>query len=361
MIASLPRVDIDLAGTKAGISERFAPEQDQGRLIEVEHFSRYMWVAGLAEGRTVLDAGCGTAYGSRLLAQAGAREVVGVDIAKSVLEAVAPTMPESVRLLTGDLRRLELDDDSFELIVCFEVIEHFEDPFAVLDELVRVLAPGGLLVVSSPNRGVYQPGNPHHFHEFLPEELRADLSSRLGRVHLVRQHDYILSALLSDSAYASGGGDPVEDLAVRKLIAGAPGEELYTIAIASDGELPSVPQLGAMTGTLEMREWLSVFDGQTRAITDKDNYIEELRARIEERERLSELLVDAEQRLAEIPTLQARISDLEFELTTARADALAARREAQQLDQMMLYGRRMLRHARPLMGPLRKARRMLRS
>jgi ubiquinone/menaquinone biosynthesis C-methylase UbiE len=354
-------VDVDLAGTKAGISERFAPEQDQGRLIEVEHFSRYMWVAGAAKGRTVLDAGCGTAYGSRLLAEAGARAVVGVDVAASVLEAVAPTMPETVRLQAGDLRRLELDDDSFDMIVCFEVIEHFEDPFTVLGELVRVLAPGGLLVVSSPNRGVYQPGNPHHFHEFTPDELEAELTSRLGHVHLYRQHDYIFSAVLADSAYAAGAGDSVADLSVRKLVAGTPGEELYTIAIASEAELPSMPQLAAMTGTLEMREWLSVFDGQTRAITDKDNYIQELESRLEERDRISQLLVDAEQRVAEIPSLQNRIADLELELTAARADALAARREAQQLDQMLLYGRRMLRHARPLIGLLRKVRRKLRS
>jgi hypothetical protein len=116
-----------------------------------------------------------------------------------------------------------------------------------------------------------------------------------------------------------------------------------------------------MTGTLELREWLSVFETQTTAITAKDNYIDELETRLEEGGRLSELLLDAEQRVAEIPNLNQRIADLEFDLTTARADAVAARREAQELDQMLLYGRRMLRLVRPLIKPLRKARRMLRS
>lgn len=350
----------DLAGTKNGISERFVPDQDRGRLIEVEHVCRYQWAAHAAKERTVLDAGCGTGYGSRLLAAGGAREVVGVDIAQAVLESVAPSMPDSVRLQAGDLRKLDLDDDMFELIVCFEVIEHVDDPSTVLDELVRVLAPGGLLLISSPNRGVYQPGNPHHLHEFVPSELEAELAARLSNVQLVRQHDYVVSALLSDVHYAQGGGAEIPDLAVHKLVGDTPGNEVYTIAMASDSALPEMGELAAMTGTLELREWLSVFETQTGAIAAKDNHIGELQARLEERDRLAELLVDAERRLAEVPELNLRIADLEFELGAARSAAEAARREANELDQVLMYGRRMLRFIRPLIKPLREARRKLR-
>ena len=357
---SLSRVDSDLASAKNGVSERFVPEQDQGRLIEVEHVCRYRWAAQTAKGRLVLDAGCGTGYGSQLLAAGGAREVIGLDIAHAVLEMVAPGMPESVRLQAGDLRKLDFENDMFELVVCFEVIEHFEDPFTVLDELVRVLAPGGLLLVSSPNRGVYQPGNPHHLHEFVPAELQAELAARLDHVRLLRQHDYVVSALVSDATSERGGGAAVQDVALHKLVADSPGHEVYTIAMASDTELPEMHELAAMTGTLELREWLSTFETQTRAIADKDSYIDELTARIEERDRLAQLLGDAERRLAEVPELNQRIADLEFELVAARSAADVARREANELDQMLMYGRRMLRFVRPLIKPLRKARRKLR-
>jgi hypothetical protein len=97
------------------------------------------------------------------------------------------------------------------------------------------------------------------------------------------------------------------------------------------------------------------------AVADKDNYIAELKARLDERDRLAELLVDAEQRLAEVPELKLRIADLEFDLTDARRDAAVARREAKELDQMLMYGRRMLRYVRPFIKPLRDARRRLRS
>jgi hypothetical protein len=94
---------------------------------------------------------------------------------------------------------------------------------------------------------------------------------------------------------------------------------------------------------------------------EKDQRVEDLQERLRERDRLAELLTDAEQRLAEVPELKLRIADLEFELVEARQDTMAARLEAQQLDQMLMYGRRMLRYVRPLITPLRQARRRLRS
>ncbi len=362
---SLFDVETDLAGARNGISERFAPDRDSGRLIEAEHVARYRWAAQAAAGRTVLDAGCGTAYGAKLLAEAGAREVVGVDLAKGVLEAVAAGMPDNVRLEPGDLRQLAFEDASFDLIVCFEVLEHFEEPLRVLDELQRVLAPGGLLLISSPNRGVFPAGNPHHLHEFEPDELRSALSARLANVRLVRQHDYLLSAALSDESFVQGDG---HELAIRvdKLVHDELGGELYTLALASDGELPELGQLGALTGTLEFREWLSVFDEQTQAIRDKDNLIVELQARIGERDQLNALLLEAEQRLAEIPLLHLQIADLRHELAEARAAAEGARAQLQELDERFMRAQRTLVEvfqspSWKLTKPLRTAKQRLRN
>jgi hypothetical protein len=72
---------------------------------------------------------------------------------------------------------------------------------------------------------------------------------------------------------------------------------------------------------------------------------------------LAALLIDAEQRLAGVPDLEARISDLERDLADTRGQLAAAQEEIQRLDQMLMYGRRLLRYVRPLIGPLRAARR----
>jgi SAM-dependent methyltransferase len=353
-------VSSDLASTNQAVSDRLVPEHGQGRLIEVEQLSRYLWAAQAARGRLILDAGCGTGYGSRLLADGGAHEVIGVDIARAVLEMATAGMPESVRLEVGDLRKLGFENDKFELVVCFEVMEYLKDPHTVLDELVRVLAPGGLLLISAPNAGVYQPGNPYVLNEFTSAELEGALGARLSNVQLLRQHDYVVSALLSGAA--NDRAEAVsDDLDVHKLAADSPGEAIYTLAMASDTELPVMRDLIAMGGTVPLREWLSVLEAQTAAIADRDHRVDELQARLGERDRLTQLLAEAEHRSAEVPELKQRIADLELELEAARSAAAAARLEADQLDRMLMYGRRMLRFVRPLIKPLRRLRRKLRS
>jgi len=356
--ASLSPVNSELASTTGRASNHGGPELGQGRLIEVEHVSRYLWAAQAARDRVVLDAGCGTAYGSRLLADGGAREVIGVDLSRAVLAMARPEMPESVQLEAGDLRKLGFEDDRFELIVCFEVIEYLEDPLVVLDELIRVLAPGGLLLVSSPNGNAYQPGNPHQLHQFGHAELKEALAARLRHVQPLRQRDYVASALTaSDASNREGGGG---DLILENLAADTAGDEIYTIAMASDAELPAIRDLAVMGSSAPLGQWLSRLERQAAQIAEKDDVIEGLQSRLEERDRLVKLLGEAEGRSAEVPELRLRIVDLELELEDARRAAAAARQEADQLDRMLMYGRRMLRFVRPLIKPLRRLRRKLR-
>lgn len=80
-----------------------------------------------------------------------------------------------------------------------------------------------------------------------------------------------------------------------------------------------------------------------------------------ERDQLAALLIDAEQRLAGVPQLELQVTELERQLEIARAQTRQAEQVAQQLDQMLMYGRRALRYVRPMIKPLRQARRRLRS
>src|SRR5689334_16675248 len=137
-------MDLDLAGTREDVPERFVPDEMRGQLIEAEHVARYVWASSIASGRRVLDAGCGVGYGTAILAGAGAASARGVDVAEGVLEAVRAQMPAAVELDVGDVGDLPYGDASFDLVVCFEVIEHVSDQAAALDEIARVLGPGGV-------------------------------------------------------------------------------------------------------------------------------------------------------------------------------------------------------------------------
>jgi SAM-dependent methyltransferase len=236
--------------------ERFVPGEMHG-LIEVEHLARYHWASACVSGRRVLDAGCGNGYGSLLLHKAGASAVTGVDIAQEAIDTARAQTSAGVRFVLGDISALPFEDDSFDAAVCFEAIEHVHDQARTLDELRRVLSATGLLIVSSPNRDVYQEGNPFHTHEYTPEELRSALAERFANVRLERQQAWLLSMVCDDELF--GYANPEHPLAVevRKVAAMQAGRETFTLALASDAELPAPAAQALVTDPGELDAWRS--------------------------------------------------------------------------------------------------------
>ncbi|HWF33198.1 MAG TPA: class I SAM-dependent methyltransferase [Solirubrobacteraceae bacterium] len=308
------------AAPASEVPERFDPETMQGQLLEAEHLARYRWAAQLAEGRRVLDAGCGTAYGTVLLAGAGAAQVVGLDRAAEVLDAVRATMPANVALEQGDVTSLPYEDGSFDVVVCFEVIEHLGDPGSALSEFRRVLAADGVLAVSSPNRNVYPPGNPHHVHEYTPDELEAELASRFAFATAERQHTWIASGVLDDEQFHLGE-DALMTVDVRKLIADEPGGELYTVALAGQRELPRLRPIFELTTSVELRKWDELWHEQAVVLEQQrelltaheqvfsDHAITDGQLR-NEMHQLRNQLAKTESELARMPELDAQLREL---------------------------------------------------
>ena len=158
--------------------ERIVPGQVDRDLLN-EHLARYAFASRFAGGRRALDAGCGAGYGSAALART-ARFVVGADVAVEAVEFARAQYPlENLAFEQASCEALPHPTGSFELITAFEVIEHLADWRAFVAEARRVLAPGGLFVVSTPNRLAYAESrgpsgdNPYHVHEFTFEEFEA--------------------------------------------------------------------------------------------------------------------------------------------------------------------------------------------
>lgn len=167
--------------------ERMVPEHAAARTFW-EHVGRYRFALGFARGRRVLDVACGEGYGAAALLRAGAAGLVGVDRAPEVVAHARARYGIDAR--AGDALDLPLADRSVDLVVSFETIEHVDDQARFLDECARVLAPGGTLVVSTPNRPVYSAEghhNPHHHRELDEAEFRALLAPRFGPVGLFTQ------------------------------------------------------------------------------------------------------------------------------------------------------------------------------
>ncbi|MGO9639168.1 MAG: class I SAM-dependent methyltransferase, partial [Terracidiphilus sp.] len=114
-------------------------------LIENEHLARYRFAAQLVTGKQVADIACGTGYGTQMLALSGALSVHGVDISE---EAVAfcqehNSAPNVTYSVANAQKLSTISDKAFDIVVSFETIEHLPDVEAYLDEMARILHPGG--------------------------------------------------------------------------------------------------------------------------------------------------------------------------------------------------------------------------
>jgi len=231
--------------------ERFTPECV--REIWYEHWHRYAFVRPLCAGRRVLDAACGEGYGSAMLA-AVAAEVVGVDLDAATVEHARTRyqgLGGHLRFQQGSVTALPFPDASVDVIVSFETIEHLAEQAQMLAEFRRVLAPDGVLVISSPDRDTYNadgaPPNPYHVKELSLDEFQALLRTRFPAVAVYGQKLAFHSTLwrLPDGQGAAQALVLDEDGAV----ATAHEAPVYYVAVcARDGALlPDLPGMSVFS------------------------------------------------------------------------------------------------------------------
>ena len=230
--------------------ERLLPEHHGGQLVHAEHLARYRLAAQLAPGRRVLDCACGEGYGSGLMAAAGAESVTAADIDQATVDHVRERY--GIEAHRADVRSLPFDDGAFDLVVSFETIEHVHEPERALDELARVRAPGGHLLISTPNAAESLVQNEFHVHEFGHDEFVALLRERFPAVRLLYQHNWLTSAVLDEAGMAAADGAGPVPLELTKVHGVEPGGELYLIALCGDEDVEAAPALpGVMAGTDE--------------------------------------------------------------------------------------------------------------
>jgi SAM-dependent methyltransferase len=138
---------------------------------EQAHLNRYRWAAGQVMG-DVLDAACGTGYGSRLLSR-NAR-VFGLDANADAVALARERVPNG-EFVIAELPTLPYSSERFNAVISFETIEHVQDDEGFLGEAARVLRRDGLLLLSTPNAAVTSPSghvvNPWHVREYRRNEL----------------------------------------------------------------------------------------------------------------------------------------------------------------------------------------------
>ncbi|GAA0508494.1 hypothetical protein GCM10011581_19510 [Saccharopolyspora subtropica] len=237
--------------------ERCVPWTDDVQVV-YEHYHRYALAARFVRGKRVLDLACGEGYGSALLAAEGA-EVVGVDIDPATVEHAQRNYGgRDVTFHVGSITDPDLlaDAKPFDVIVCFEAIEHVEDHDAVLRLVKSRLVQGGLFFSSTPDTAVYSHehgnDNPYHVKELTAREYEELLEGAFRHVAVLKQN-VTVGSLLAPADH----GDPdtaIEGVRLQTIKQdngswtvrqGVP--HTYLLGIASDRHLPKLPAAAVLT------------------------------------------------------------------------------------------------------------------
>lgn len=298
--------------------ERCVPWTDDLQVI-YEHYHRYALAARFTAGARVLDLACGEGFGAALLA-AGARDVVGVDIDPQTVEhACANYSGDKLQFRLGSMIDPELlaGADRFDVITCFEALEHVEEQDTLIAVVRRLLAPGGLFLTSTPDVTVYSHehgnDNPFHVRELAEPEFRALLGSSFGHVAVLRQN-VAVGSMISGSA---PGPSTVQTLRRApdggwRVASEVP--HTYLLGIASDATLPEFPQLSVLV------------DADLTLVRDAH------RALAQQRQRTAELASQLQQAAAAHTITTRRLQRLEGDLRRLRSELAGTQRRAQRAE-----------------------------
>ncbi len=306
--------------------ERFLPWME-GAQIHYEHLHRYAFAVQFVKGKKVLDLACGEGYGSFLLSKE-AGHVVGVDIDRTAIDhAREKYTAHNLEFLEGSILDIPIEGKGkFDVIVCFEALEHVGEHEKILSEVKRLLKKEGLFIVSTPNKKTYTDDlnytNPFHKKELYFDEFDDLLGSYFENTYFLGQKVYGASNIWVLPPYEYSKSD--------ELVIERDGEEfrpskpnrkvpMYFIAIASDKNLNSeifkVNSYFVDASNYLIRELETYIEG-------RDTQISELRAELQKRDELTlkELEKRAEITEREIGKREETIKKFEEEIEFLRAE-----------------------------------------
>ncbi|MBS1525985.1 MAG: class I SAM-dependent methyltransferase [Bacteroidetes bacterium] len=207
----------------------------------IEHLHRYALVMPFVENKAVLDIACGEGYGSKLIASK-ARQVTGVDIdAETIQTAQAKYKAANLSYKQGSADQIPVADLSVDVVVSFETIEHHDKHEEMMQEVKRVLKPGGVLIISSPEKTGEVSFNEFHVKELTFNEFK-ELISKHFRFHKFYNQKIVHGSLVAPAESDRGSGFQFGDGSFDRvnLYPKIP-SSIFNICIASDENDVSLP------------------------------------------------------------------------------------------------------------------------
>ncbi|WP_418026704.1 methyltransferase domain-containing protein [Paenibacillus sp. JJ1722] len=231
-ILNMEQNDIKFTGERLVINQDV---KDNFNNVLEEHLRRYELACEYSKDKIILDAACGAGYGSKMMKSAGAAMVVGVDIDQdSVNNAKRTYHADNINFMYGDVNKLPFKDETFDMVVSFETIEHIANGADWIKESARLLKEEGLFLVSTPNRSITNPGNyfeeqplnQHHCFEYNITEFIGELMNEYDILDIfgqsyINDHDSYYYHVMREARQLNRGFAPdkvVEQTEKHELI-----------------------------------------------------------------------------------------------------------------------------------------------
>ncbi|MFE3871893.1 class I SAM-dependent methyltransferase [Flavobacterium sp. ZS1P70] len=203
----------------------------------IEHLHRYSIVNNYISNKIVLDIACGEGYGSNLMAQSAER-VYGVDIDNEAVDlATKKYTKNNLSYQVGDVTKIPFENDSIDVVVSFETLEHHDKHHEMMIEIKRVLKKDGLMFLSTPDKLYYTDKanfkNEYHVKELYKEDFFKLVNSYFSKSQFLTQKYLGSVSIIQDESDKNelnvflGNYNDVQQTNV---------DALYLIAIASEAD-----------------------------------------------------------------------------------------------------------------------------
>lgn len=167
----------------------FSGERPSLSDMEGQHLAKYRFVLPFCSGKNILEIGCGSGYGAKYIVENGAKKIVAYDFdSKAISFANKNFSHENIKFYEGNAETLKLKGN-YDVVISFEVIEHLNNPYKLLELAKKTVKKGGAFILSTPNKAFSifdngKPSNPYHVYEYDPKELKEILLRYFKSVQL---------------------------------------------------------------------------------------------------------------------------------------------------------------------------------
>lgn len=169
------------------IYDRERPSFEDSNNVTVQRcFFAYEFAEPYITGKNVADVGCANGYGTVHLANF-TNQITGLDYSQETINQNIKTYADkpNMKFIQCKVPPIALENESVDVVTAFQFIEHIQDQLGFIQDVKRVLKPGGIFICTTPNAKMTIARNPFHVHEYTFDEMKGHMNKVFGESYKI--------------------------------------------------------------------------------------------------------------------------------------------------------------------------------